>query len=329
LGLDAGDLHGAHCLNPGCYKEKQGAWFLVNWEKTSWAQEIGTRGFRFRTDIGFQDMERWWKGKPRAKCRQCESFVTLLTLEGKQDADCVCIGPKDCFRKSQEKKGKGRDQGEESGEEAKAEAPRVAWHAQYFLNEYCMAEIKARLDDKSMDDEIMQRLLLGGLLNTDDEFNDDFARRHQAGDETWDSRRYIPTWQAWPLVSAMEAATLRTEISKGTWLLAMKFAGIERLKVAPWLGAVLEQDFRLTKEYLDKKTISDIHAIAEEFGLWERKEAKAFLYEVLLKKRGAFKSCKKDELVRILLESGMDLRGVVPKEIREAAEEEREKKDVR
>ena len=58
-----------------------------------------------------------------------------------------------------------------------------------------------------------------------------------------------------------------------------------------------------------------LYGVEEQFGVFERKEAKTFLYETLLKKRGSFKSCKKEELIRIFLESGMDLAGVVPPEI--------------
>jgi ParB family transcriptional regulator, chromosome partitioning protein len=41
------------------------------------------------------------------------------------------------------------------------------------------------------------------------------------------------------------------------------------------------------------------------------------LYETLLKKRGKFNSCKKGELIKIFLESGVDLAGVVPDEVLE------------
>ena len=74
----------------------------------------------------------------------------------------------------------------------------------------------------------------------------------------------------------------------------------------------------MDKEYLDKKTVAEIHALAQEFGLWKDPKCEAFLYETLGKKRGKFESCKKGELVRIILESGVDLAGKVPAEILKA-----------
>jgi len=85
--------------------------------------------------------------------------------------------------------------------------------------------------------------------------------------------------------------------------------------VAAYLGADLQRDYRLNKDYLEKKTIAEIHALAQWFGLWRRDSAQVFLTDVLKKKPGQFHTCKKDELIRIILESGMDLAGVVPGEI--------------
>ena len=45
------------------------------------------------------------------------------------------------------------------------------------------------------------------------------------------------------------------------------------------------------------------------------KAAQDFLYETLGKKRGKFSDCKKSELIRVFLESGVDLAGKVPGEI--------------
>ena len=61
--------------------------------------------------------------------------------------------------------------------------------------------------------------------------------------------------------------------------------------------------------------MKEIHAIAEKYGLWDLKETQSFLFEVLNKKRGKFRSCKKADLIRLFLESGVDLAGVIPDEI--------------
>ena len=56
-------------------------------------------------------------------------------------------------------------------------------------------------------------------------------------------------------------------------------------------------------------------AIGEKFKIFTDKKAQKFLYEVLLKKRGKFTNCKKSELIRVFMESGIDLAGKVPQEI--------------
>jgi hypothetical protein len=88
-----------------------------------------------------------------------------------------------------------------------------------------------------------------------------------------------------------------------------------RRLVAVHLGSDLSTEWRLTQEYLDKKTTKEIHAIAEQFGFFRDDKAKAYLYETLGKKRDRFDLCKKAELVKIILESGVDLAGKVPAEI--------------
>ena len=85
--------------------------------------------------------------------------------------------------------------------------------------------------------------------------------------------------------------------------------------MADHIGIDLRTEFRIDEEYLQKKTKAEIIAIGEHFGVFEQKCVKDYLFETLLKKRGKYKSCKKDELIRLFMESGADLAGLVPAEI--------------
>ena len=49
--------------------------------------------------------------------------------------------------------------------------------------------------------------------------------------------------------------------------------------------------------------------------IFTNQKAQDFLFEKLLKKRGKFTSCKKGELIRVFMESGVDLVGKVPDEV--------------
>jgi len=91
------------------------------------------------------------------------------------------------------------------------------------------------------------------------------------------------------------------------------YAGSEmadsRRMIAEHIGISLQDEWRITEEYLQKKTKPEIIAIAEKFKIFEDPQAQTFLYQTLLKKRGKFDGCKKSELVRVFLESGVDLAG--------------------
>jgi hypothetical protein len=89
----------------------------------------------------------------------------------------------------------------------------------------------------------------------------------------------------------------------------------ERHWAAAFLDIDLAKEWRLTQEYLDKKTTKEILDMIVRFAIDKDEKAQKFLYETLGKKRGKFDSCKKGELVSLILESGIDLAGKVPAEI--------------
>ncbi|MCK4817978.1 hypothetical protein KA005_19565, partial [bacterium] len=93
------------------------------------------------------------------------------------------------------------------------------------------------------------------------------------------------------------------------------FGSATRHLIGTYLGLDLARDWRITKEYLDKKTIKEILAMGEKLGIFKDKKVQTFLYETLRKKRGKFTSCKKGELVQLFCDSGVDLAGKVPQEI--------------
>jgi len=77
-------------------------------------------------------------------------------------------------------------------------------------------------------------------------------------------------------------------------------------------GAMIKEQVRV---YLDSKTFGQLLELGEQHGIFADQKAQAFLYEKLGKKRKSWKSCKKSELKRVFLESGVDLAGKVPAEI--------------
>jgi hypothetical protein len=91
--------------------------------------------------------------------------------------------------------------------------------------------------------------------------------------------------------------------------------------VAMHLGIDLASEWRITKDYLDKKTTKECLDLIDRLGISTDPKALAYLQETLNKKRGKFNTCKKAELVSLILESGVDLAGKVPAEILNAAKQ--------
>jgi putative heme degradation protein len=89
--------------------------------------------------------------------------------------------------------------------------------------------------------------------------------------------------------------------------------------VALHLGIDLAKEWRLTKDYLDKKTTKECLDLIDRLGISTDEKALAYLQETLNKKRGKFNTCKKAELISLIIESGVDLAGKVPDEILNAA----------
>jgi len=88
-----------------------------------------------------------------------------------------------------------------------------------------------------------------------------------------------------------------------------------RHKIGQYFGIDLAAEFEITEEYCQKKTVRELLDIGDKLDIFDDPKAEAFLFEKLLKKRKNFKACKKGELVRVFMESGIDLKGKVPDEI--------------
>lgn len=311
---------GARCLNPKCFKQKQNHWLLANWKKTGWYKQHGTQGFRFFDDVGYNKFNEWYTGKPAKKCRECNQYVTLLTLDGKAEHGAVCIGEKSCFEGTRKKASASAKATADRG--SNEEGPRVSWHGSYFREQFYQEALPLRLRETPAEDVKTLRAALFNLLLADPEIEGWFMEQSKEGeDEDGYRGSYVPPGQLWTMIETMNREEVLEVLREATLqgLLEKQRGEEARAVVAKHFEIDLEKEWLLTKEYLDKKTTKEIHQLAAEFGLWERKEAKAFLFETLLKKRGSFKSCKKSELVQIILDSGMDLAGVVPKEIKQGA----------
>jgi hypothetical protein len=89
-----------------------------------------------------------------------------------------------------------------------------------------------------------------------------------------------------------------------------------RTAAVRFLGIDLAGEWRITREYLEKKTKSEIVSIINRFKILEQPQAWKFASEsVSLKKKSGVGKLKKEQLMRIIMDSGIDLAGIVPAEI--------------
>ena len=309
--FELSSMKGTHCLDPKCFKKNQNNWLQANWKKTGYRKKNGTNGFRFWGDLGWNDFESF-HGRTPKMCKICESFVTLLQVTGDTHYDRVCIGDKSCFRTNVNGKSSAGASSGGGGDNRKA------WHGEYFREKFFQQALPMKLREIPVDDDVSAAVMLFALLKSNDHLHGWFREKRglPAQDENYYST-YLPSEEIWKMVSGMSAAQAKEELKEASVVVVTldRQDTESRRAIAARVGISLEKEWRITEEYLDKKTISEIRKIAEDFGVFEQPAAKTFLYEKLLKKRGSFKSCKKSELKRIFLESGVDLSGVVPEEV--------------
>jgi ParB/RepB/Spo0J family partition protein len=298
------------CLDPKCFKEHQGVWIYENWAKFKSSRSLKTNGARFREDVNYDRYEVIYN-KIKEKCLGCEFFQSLVNVDGAVSVKETCIGDKSCFNELY------RGKTTTTKQKQNPDEPRVSWHGEYFREEFYKDRLPELVQAIPSDGENVLRLLLLCLLETHSGAAYLFGKKYPNGKniDMWDISSGT---RSWPIIEGMDIVQLRSILHELALSIVMDHGTTRpqtRRKIAVYLGSDLQSEWKMTQEYLDKKTTKEIHAIAEQFGLWKDEKAKAYLYETLGVKRDRFDLCKKGDLVKIILESGMDLSGMVPKEI--------------
>lgn len=311
--FELSSLKGAHCLHPKCFKRNQNNFLQANWKKTGYRKSHGTNGFRFRGDVDWSDFHSFYEGDGAdlESCKKCDFYVTLLKVTGSVDYGRVCMGDKACYN---HRLPGGASDGDGSACGGKK---RGAWHGEYFREQFYQQALPVKLREVPVDADVSAAVMLFALLKSNDALHEWFMERNGMLPEDKYHTPFLSNEAIWKIVSGMDALQAKEALKEASVMVVTldREDTESRRAIADHVGISLEKEWRITEEYLDKKTIPEIRAIGENFGVFEQPAAKTFLYETLLKKRGSFKSCKKGELKRIFLESGVDLSGVVPEEV--------------
>lgn len=307
------------CNNPKCFKQKQNNWLKDNWEDFRRKHKLPTNGFRFSSDVHWNDYEEIhsWQKTPKPS-EACESFFSLVSVTGKVDRPKVCLGDKECFKKTT-KEAWSDGKSVEKTKAAAASGPRVAWHGEYFRDIFFRETLPARIQSGAVDSASKSRLVLFAQLVSNRELQPWFIKRHNLSEEknidTWSRLSdaeimvKLSSMNLHELEEELVAAALETFLQKDT----VTCAG--RWKAAEHIGVNMASEWAITEEYLDKKTVAEMMAMGESLGIFAEEQAVKFLTETLGKPAGAYGKCKKGELKRVFLESGVNLVGRVPSEI--------------
>ncbi|MFA5324104.1 MAG: ParB/RepB/Spo0J family partition protein [Smithella sp.] len=341
------------CLDPKCFKQNQNNWFMANWER-EFSKKTGTNRFRFTGDVDYNkkhDFESY-TGKPGAKCKECSYFVSFINIEGELRQKQSCVGDKSCYnmiiaagkqeaKKKALAKAKNSSSGEQenTGEETSIDIPRVAWHGGFFIEEFYKTAIPEHMATLTITSPLMVdmalRFSLISLMIANDSLRREFLVRWMPEKYHFNEDREIidqdnknvsywdiPPDKIWVRLLFMKGDELveaHKEAAAQAIMQQNKTQANMRHYVAMHLGIDLAKEWRLTKEYLDKKTTKECLDLIDRLGISTDEKALAYLHETLNKKRGKFNSCKKAELVSLVMESGADLAGKVPDEILTAA----------
>lgn len=331
------DVDRAVCMKPACFKQKQNNWLLANWKDSELRKKFKTNGFRFEEPRGrSMEGESFYSEKPFDECKACENFVSLIGIDGnpiysssrRYCLDSKCKTSLDKKRSAEKRKAKGpaagSDVDDQEGEGPDNE-PRVSWHGGLFREKFfksvlpdrirrqdplamkgLVVAVMAMVASKPHDIEKVCGRLLGLKVPNDWFYHLDAA----------DAVRKLADLESleFGVHRAQRIADVLQQLAVHV-IMSCEFTADDRWALAEYVGIDLAKEWRITEEYLQKKTRAEILAIAKQFGVFDQDAAQTYLFEKLLRKRGKFDSCKKPELIEIFMKSGVDLAGVVPDEI--------------
>ena len=316
---DIEGMKGVHCLNKACFKQKQNNFLLKNWKQSKYRRRFGTNGFRFKEGLSWDEFKDFDYGpKPSKKCKGCENFLTVITLEGAVHTGQACFGDESCFRtvrteKAKEQREKEADERVERGEQ---KGPRFPWHGEHFREEFLKKRLPERYQELSDSDLRLARMGLFAFVKLDNVILSFMARAIKFK-ESYDDKKLFER------IAKMGHAEIMGLTAKCALKLIMRHYPVTcagRLAAAAHLGINLAKEFAVTEDYLEHKTIREMLEFGEKSGIFKSKKVQDYLTKTLKKKPGKFESCKKTELIDLFLKSEVNLVGKVPDEIVPAKE---------
>jgi ParB family chromosome partitioning protein len=303
FGFDPGGKK-ARCTDAACFKKEQNNWLTADWDITPAAKKYGTNGFRFRDSGAFGWDKCTDLTTPYPECAECDKYVTAIEIDGtvchpKQ----ACLDPA-CERKLRQKNAK---KDPRTGQTV----TRHEYHGREFRERLYTARVPEIIRSVAVDDARVLRTAVAAMIESSRLASDMFRERYAKATPNYQ----FYTRHAWATLETLDGGTLENILKEMSTRILVEWNGDQAIrdKLAAHWGIDLARDWRITKEYLDAKTIAEIIVIGADLGIWDDPIAKEYREKVVGRK--TLEACKKSELISIVLESGIDLAGKVPKEI--------------
>jgi ParB family chromosome partitioning protein len=327
LRLFGGEKEKGKCLDASCFEKKQQGWYDLHW--ISCAQnKFETRAALVTStyDNGSAGSFHLYGGKKMPeKCLACDKFTTTIRLNGDVMQERCCFGDSKCFKET-EKRMEASTRSTTGGPESKAkdeDAPRVEWHGEYFRQEFYREQVPQLLEGLLTEDVRRLQLSLACFVYQNYELHAWFCEKLG-----WSVPEKKNSWERHTLkfpeiidmvfkLSPMKVEYLLAEVAihAAFFMPHTICTDHDRQAIADWLGVDFRK-FKVTEEYLNKKTKGElVRFIVHDSGLWDKpgfhavKNLRGYTTEEKLA------NAKKGNLVDLILQCEVDLRGRLPKEI--------------
>ena len=301
---DFGNLGKAHCLDPKCFKQHQETWLTTNWKKTGYYRTYRTNGFRFYEDTNWDDYHHIHGNTPDT-CKVCEKFVTILTITGNAHVQRGCVGDKACYQKSTKTKSE------------RKETTRGGWHGEFFREKFYAEQIPEKMKQVGASDSPTLKLTLATLIHSNRDLGGWFKEKIDGPQPESNYYSWISNEKTWEAIEGMTDTQVADLLKEASTIISLQqnFGSKTRHLVGRFLGLDLAREWKITEEYLKKKTIKEIISMGEKLKVFKDPVVKTYLVKTLKKKADGFDKCKKSELIDLFMKSGIDLTGKVPEEI--------------
>lgn len=266
-------------------------------------------------------------------CTGCEHFVTAFNLNGTVYFPQACTN-RDCFISKKEEQQAKRDKKAEKnqtkvdstdGNNDEDDGPRVAWHGKLFREHFYRTALPAAIAaaDPAADNSL--HLAAFALMKAHD-VNDTFsAFMAEKGIEVKKKGAYnihFEDGDAFAAIKGLIPADTLELIKRLSTSVVMSWENLEhrdgfktstRDAVAPHFGIDIAKDFVLTEQYLNAKTKAEVLAIIDAMP----DEKRSTVQNWMLKRnpQDRLETKKKADLIKLIIDSKVDLKGIVPDEV--------------